>query len=232
MEHITLLLGVSAAGYVLKPLAILPLMTMPTFSNEINNFYDFSGSKTGWITGDILKYWLENQFMTQINGLRNRLHRDEPVLVILDNHSSRDSIDTLKMWNDHKILFLSIPPHTSHILQPLDRCPNGEYKKFLEKNLKFELNDTSHMKREKMLESSRIALHSALSMHFNLSGWRSSGLYPVNPEEILRSGIVQNTQPESIPETPTPKKSRGAKFNGQVYTIGDNHIHPENIYEM
>ena len=95
------------------------------------------------------------------------------------------------MWNDHKIVFLIIPPHIFHIIQPLDRCPNGEYKKMREKNLVLNLDDTAQMKRQKMQEASRIALHSALSMHFNLPGWRSSGLYLVNPEKILKSGLVQ-----------------------------------------
>ena len=90
------------------------------------------------------------------------------------------------MWNDHKIVFLIIPPCISHIIQPLDRCPNGEYKKMLEKNLVLNLDDTAQMKIEKMREASRIALHSVLSMHFNLAGWRSSGLYLVIPEKNLK----------------------------------------------
>jgi hypothetical protein len=57
MEHITLLLRVSAAGFSLKPLAILPLLTVLIFSHEVNNFYDISGSESDWITDDILKYW-------------------------------------------------------------------------------------------------------------------------------------------------------------------------------
>ena len=232
MEHIILLLRVSAAGFSLKPLAILPLLTVPIFSHEVNNFCDISGSESGWITGDILKYWLDNQFILQINALRSKLQRNEPVLVILDNRSSRDSIEVTRMWNDHKIVFFSIPPHTSHIIQPLDRCPNGEYKKMLEKNLVLNLDDVAQMKREKMLEASRIALHSALSMHFNLAGWRSSGLYPVNPEKILKSGLVQKTQPEIIPEEKKAKKSRGAKFNGQVFTMGDVQFFPGNIHEI
>ncbi len=76
-----------------------------------------------------------------MNALRNKLQRYEPVLVILDDHSIRVSIEVTRM-------FLSIPPHTSHIIQPLDRCPNGEYKKMLEKNLVLNLNDTAQMKRD------------------------------------------------------------------------------------
>ena len=59
------MLGVSAAGFALKLLFILPPMAiLSSFSDEINNFYDFSSSGNGWITGDIFKNWLENQFMS------------------------------------------------------------------------------------------------------------------------------------------------------------------------
>ena len=76
---------------------------------------------------------------------------NEPVLVLLDNHSSRGSIDQRLMWDQHQIAFYFLPPHTSHLIQPLDRTCNGVFKSFLHKDCHLELTDNTHEKRIKVL---------------------------------------------------------------------------------
>uniref|UniRef100_A0A1B0D8L0 DDE-1 domain-containing protein n=1 Tax=Phlebotomus papatasi TaxID=29031 RepID=A0A1B0D8L0_PHLPP len=52
-----------------------------------------------------------------------------PVLLVLDNHQSHLSIAGLKFCVDNGINVLSIPPHSSHKLQPLDRSVYGPFKR-------------------------------------------------------------------------------------------------------
>jgi len=61
--------------------------------------------------------------MRETNG-----ENDEPVLLVMDHHISRDALDAEKLWRDHRILLLLIPAHSSHITQPLDLSTNGEFK--------------------------------------------------------------------------------------------------------
>jgi hypothetical protein len=117
LEHITLLLSLPAAGDPMRPLVILPLLTVPHLNEHVKQYYDFSGQPTGWITGPILKVWFENQFIRQISERRAKYGQNCPVLVILDNHSSRNSIDIDMIWREHEIKFLFIPSHTSHVGQ-------------------------------------------------------------------------------------------------------------------
>ena len=44
-----------------------------------------------------------------------------PVLLIMDNHDSHLHIDNIDYCKDHGIVLLTVQPHTSHRLQPLDR---------------------------------------------------------------------------------------------------------------
>ena len=51
LEHITLLFGISATGESLKPLVILPLLSVPDLGIEIYRCYDIIGNYSGWFTG-------------------------------------------------------------------------------------------------------------------------------------------------------------------------------------
>jgi len=56
---------------------------------------------------------------------------EKPVLLLLDNHSSRLSIESLNYAKENGIVMLSFPPHCSHKLQPLDRTIFGPFKKYV-----------------------------------------------------------------------------------------------------
>ncbi len=47
----------------MKPLAMLPRLTTPNLPDDIKLNYDRSGYDSGWITGYIMKFWIENQFI-------------------------------------------------------------------------------------------------------------------------------------------------------------------------
>ncbi|MFO0006726.1 MAG: hypothetical protein ACK559_36975, partial [bacterium] len=61
-----------------------------------------SGSESGWINGIILNVWLTNIFIPHVNTVRMETQQNSPALLLLDNHSSRESIDIGKIWMDIK----------------------------------------------------------------------------------------------------------------------------------
>ena len=71
LMYITLLSGLAATGTKLRPLAILPRQTMPPLPDDIINYYDITGTTSGWINGEILKNWTEGSLIWQMNHLRN-----------------------------------------------------------------------------------------------------------------------------------------------------------------
>ena len=46
---------------------------------------------------------------------------DQPQLLILDSHSSHEVIDLLQTAREENIHIYAFPPHTTHLLQPLDK---------------------------------------------------------------------------------------------------------------
>lgn len=56
--------------------------------------------------------------------------KEQPVLLIMDNHTSHCSIAAIDFFRENNIMALTLPPHSSHRMQPLDRCFFSPLKKF------------------------------------------------------------------------------------------------------
>ncbi|CAH1974172.1 unnamed protein product [Acanthoscelides obtectus] len=56
-----------------------------------------------------------------------RLNEDHKCLLILDNHVSHRSIDVLDYASQNNVIILSVPPHATHKLQPLDVSVYGPF---------------------------------------------------------------------------------------------------------
>lgn len=54
----------------------------------------------------------------------------------MDNHESHITIEAMKLARENHIVFLTLPPHTSHKLQPLDQTVFGPYKTFYNQAVK------------------------------------------------------------------------------------------------
>ncbi|XP_059615701.1 uncharacterized protein LOC132261137 [Phlebotomus argentipes] len=56
--------------------------------------------------------------------------KEDPILLILDNHASHTSLDAIKKCRENGIHMLTLPPHTSHKTQPLDISVFGPFKSY------------------------------------------------------------------------------------------------------
>lgn len=70
-------------------------------------------SDNGWMTAESFKNWFETCSLKHMTpGSAN--------LLIFDGHLSHISIELIELALAHNVTLLKLPPHTSHILQPLD----------------------------------------------------------------------------------------------------------------
>lgn len=80
-------------------------------------------SDSGFITSELFLDWLKH-FQKHVKATK-----DDPVLLILDNHVSHCSLEAIMYCRENFITLLSLPPHASHRLQPLDAGFFGPLKK-------------------------------------------------------------------------------------------------------
>ena len=109
----------------------------------------------------------------------------EPALLFLDGHSSRSSLVALEWLVLNNVIAVTIPAHTSHVLQPMDTGVNGVFKSSLARYKRIPHNATRPEKRTKILEASLHALHDCTFPAVIRDAWRSSGLWPWNPNKVL-----------------------------------------------
>lgn len=113
----TIVCCTSATGNYVPPLMIFKRKRMkPELIDHAPPGTIGGCSDNGWITSEL--------FLTYIKHFRVhvRCSKDQKVLLILDGHVTHTkNIETIDYCRENGIVLLSLPPHTSHKLQPLDR---------------------------------------------------------------------------------------------------------------
>jgi hypothetical protein len=117
-EWVTVIQSICAAGYVTPPFIIYKgRVHISAWYQEtsIPRNWKLSVSENGWTNNALGLEWLKHfdahTKARQVGGYR---------LLILDGHESHLNQDFKDYCLEHKILTLCMPPHSSHILQPLD----------------------------------------------------------------------------------------------------------------
>lgn len=64
----------------------------------------------------------QNNFAHAFNPIikHSRCSKDDPILLVLDNHESHIQIEVIRKAKEVGVHLLTFPPHCSHRLQPLD----------------------------------------------------------------------------------------------------------------
>lgn len=157
------------------------------------------GISRGW-TSDSLGYeWLTRVFEPCTRPEDPTIRR----LLIMDGHSSHVTANVMALYMEDAIDLLILPPHSSHILQPLDVSVFAPLKCALASETDVALrHDAGRIPRVQWVETYIRARGKALNKHNILSGWRSAGLMPLSPITVLTKLPTNATPVASPPHTP------------------------------
>ena len=125
-----------------------------------------------------------------------------PCLMVLDGHCSHKSLEVITVAKENHITLITIPPHTSHRLQPLDVTFFGPLKsrysrevdKWMIKNPGKRLTDYE------LAELFAGAYESTASVAVAKNGFEKTGIYPYNPdvfndEDFIASAVTEMPDP-------------------------------------
>ncbi|KAG8328582.1 hypothetical protein J6590_108290 [Homalodisca vitripennis] len=133
-------------------------------------------SDSGYSNSEIFLEWLKH-FQTHIHS-----SKDNPVLLVMDNHASHISINAVNFCRDHEIYLLTIPPHSSHKLQPLDKCFFKPLKDFFAQMCdQWMVNNPGRVITQfQISELLGEAYPKAATMGRGINGFKECGIYPIN----------------------------------------------------
>ena len=168
----------------------------------------YTTSENGWTSNAIALRWLTELFIpgTQPGA---------PRLLLLDNHGSH--ITSEFMWTCY-IRPIYLPPHTSHVLQPLDvgvfSHLKRSYRDQIESLARFE--DSAPIKKIRFVTYYDQARQDALKPSHVVSAWSGAGLVPYKPGKVLKSTQVLD-RPLS-PTTPQTPRKRALESDEMIFS--------------
>lgn len=206
-KNVTLLCAMSAAGGYVPPMFIFPRKRMtPTLEKGGLAGAIYRCSDSGWINEDLFLGWLEH-FNNHAKPSEN-----EPVLLILDNHASHISLAIHEYCKTNHIHMLSLPPHTSHRMQPLDVSFFGPFKAAYKRECDFFMK--SHLAERitpyDLASLVKKAFSDVATISKGEAGFKATGIFPLNPNvftdedfvaaEVLQSepNIVEDVDPTAV----------------------------------
>lgn len=125
---------------------------------------------------------------------------DSLVLLLMDNHCTHISLRSYNFCKEYHIVVLSIPPHTSHRLQPLDVTFFGPLKVALNREYDLYLKNYPYQKITPydIAPIFTKAYVKTATMEKAISGFKSCKIFPINPEKFSDDDFVA----QAIPKVP------------------------------
>lgn len=211
-QTITLVCAMSATGNFVPPVFIFPRKRMQGYL--LNNAPEGSigvVSDSGFINTDLFIDFLRH-FKDNVQPTK-----DNPVLLILDNHSSHISLASVNFCRDNGIHMLTIPPHSSHKMQPLDRGFFGPLKikfayecdKWLSHHPGRVIGQTevAHLVNE--------AFQKVASLSNAVSGFKVSGIWPLDTDIFSDEDFAAAFVTDMTPASNTKKTAEAECSNTQ-----------------
>ena len=76
---------------------------------------DATMTTSGWSNSDVFRTYMKDYFLKYVQG-----REAQYILVLYDGHKSHISRDLIDWARENNIILFVLPPHCSHILQPMD----------------------------------------------------------------------------------------------------------------
>ncbi len=136
-------------------------------------------STRGWMDLEWFSKWFTDCFLSYAPATR-------PVLLQMDGHKSHYCPDMIKLAARKGVILFALPPHTTHLCQPLDKVPFAplkiEWRKAVHKFL------TSNKGREVTVYDFNTvfseAWYGAMTAANVIAGFRCAGVFPFNRNAV------------------------------------------------
>lgn len=175
----TIVCAMSASGVYVPPVMLFRRKNMNArLMNGAPSGAKGYASPNGWMDNALFVKYLEH-FIEFV-----RPCAENKILVIVDGHQSHKSLEAIELARANHITMITLPPHTSHRLQPLDITFFGPLKSNYNKEIdKWMLNNPG--KRVTDYDINEIftpAYLKTVNGAKAATGFRVSGICPFNPD--------------------------------------------------
>jgi hypothetical protein len=183
-EWVTVIEGICADGWSTLPMVIFEgkLHQSTWYTQPLPPDWVIRVSENGWTNDSLGLTWLTDVFEKHTRARTRGVYR----LLILDGHGSHSTPQFNLFCSEHSIITLCMPPHSSHLLQPLDvgcfAAVKRAYGKQIEGLIRAGLN---HIDKPDFLKAYSITRLEALNTNNIRNSFIATSLVPYNPDRVL-----------------------------------------------
>lgn len=220
-QTVTVVEAIGTGGQVIPPMAILKgeHHLFGWYKKALPKGWVTAISPNGWTDAYLALEWLKRNF----EPFTRPENSEEWRLLILDGHESHISWEFIAYAMKHRIICLCLPPHSSHLTQPLDVGIFSPYEGAYSKALAdLQREGITGIDKTLFLEVFQVARAAAFTERNIRGAFRGAGLLPFNPATVLNRlptpasppQATTASSPHPLPEDgSTPSNGSGARQN-------------------
>jgi hypothetical protein len=213
-EWATIIAGINAAGWSIPPFIIL------TGQYHLSAWYEDAAIPRNWVIAVSDNGWTNNklgvEWLRHFNAHTQTRTIGARRLLILDGHESHNSLEFQELCKESNIYTLRMPPHSSHLLQPLDVGCFSPLKRAYSHEIESLIrNHINHVTKLEFLPAVKAAYNRSFTPANIRSAFQGAGLIPHQPDVVLSKLDVQLRTPtppaalaEALWEARTPSNVR------------------------
>jgi len=183
-EWVTSIECISTDGTSLPPLIIFKgeNLSRQWIPPSIHNNWRFGCNTKGWTSNEHGLQWLRSVFETETREKAN----GKPRLLICDGHDSHITASWIAHCMKNNIILMVLPPHSSHLTQPLDVGVFNPLKTLMASAIEpLVSTELHHIMKAEWLLAYVEAHDSAFSVRNIKSGFSGTGIMPLNSLKVI-----------------------------------------------
>ncbi|KAJ5085621.1 hypothetical protein N7532_010392 [Penicillium argentinense] len=170
-EYVTVVEAISTDGFCVPPLIIVTAAQLQfRWFDDLKNEH-IAITETGYINDQLAYQWIQHFEKATRERMKGSWR-----MLICDGFGSHLTYEMVKYCEDKKILLFFLPPHTSHLLQPLDLVSSA-----IESATATGCTRFSKIDFLAAISSIRTKTFTLRTIHL---GFKLSGIWPINPNIV------------------------------------------------
>ena len=171
-------------------------------------------SGTGWSNMGVFEHYVTEHLAKHAKITENN---EQSTLIMYDGHKSHLSLTLTEWARKRNVILFVLPPHTSHLTQPLDMGVFGPFKSQYNKECKAYLqkNPGVTITKYEVAKLTSKPYLKAVCPENVVSAFRKSGIYPYNSKTITPSEVApaviyetEMTESETVPKSSSSETQR------------------------
>lgn len=181
--NISVMMAAAADGTILPPYTVYKAKHLyDTWTEGGINGAGYNRNQSGWFDLAMFESWFNEillPYAKKLDGLK---------VLICDNLSSHLSLNVIKLCQEHEILFVLLPPNSTHLCQPLDvaffRPLKAAWRRVLDE---WKIHNKGVIQKSafpRLLKETFEKIGTSSKSNV-ISGFRKAGIVPFCPDEVI-----------------------------------------------